>query len=91
MTICRQHKEKASYVLTFSFLLDGKGSDEARTTHASAVHKGTTFSKQDAKSRATRRVTLLIFSRGVLHLGPATGVMRLHLNLMEIALPKDGR
>jgi hypothetical protein len=48
-------------VFNFSFLLDGKGSDEVRTTHASAVHKSTTFSEQDAKSRATRRVALLIF------------------------------
>jgi hypothetical protein len=43
-------------VFNFSFLLDGKGSDEVRTTHES-----TTFSEQDAKSRATRRVALLIF------------------------------
>jgi hypothetical protein len=28
-------------VFNFSFLLDGKGSDEVRTTHASAVHKST--------------------------------------------------
>jgi len=77
-------------VLAFPFLLDNKANDEVCTRYATAARKSPTFSEQDSKSRPVRRVAPSIFERGALRVGPATGAMRLHLNLMEIGLPTDG-
>ena len=54
-------KRKPPTVLAFPFLLDNKATDGVRTAHPIAARKSTTFWAQDAKSRAARRVALLIF------------------------------